>query len=170
MGRFRLLTAIGFAFCLGFLGAACTKSHDVGLESASLLGGSGAMTASAGRSAGRGGGMAPRAGGPAAGTGVTTQGCGNCPAGNLLGFVMVPACCAGTKCGLDISTLGLGSGCSESNAPGQADPSCPGSTVGGFAQLEGCCRPDGTCGALDTFLGLGCAVDSSQPVTPCKPK
>jgi hypothetical protein len=50
--------------------------------------------------------------------------------------------------------------CIEANQAGTSDPTCPDITLQGVP-LDGCCKPNGNCGVLDTFLGLGC-VDPSQ--------
>jgi hypothetical protein len=73
-----------------------------------------------------------------------------------------PACCTpDDKCGLDLSALGLSS-CAEMNAPGKADPACPSQSLLGFLTFEGCCREDNTCGAMDTFAGLGCVSSATD--------
>ena len=88
-------------------------------------------------------------------------------------------CCAGegeASCGLDTSALaavGLPAGCIEKDQPGE--PGCfpsaievPG--VGGL-DLEGCCRPDDTCGTVlndvagVVTLGLGCVSPVDLGVT-----
>lgn len=66
------------------------------------------------------------------------------------------------ECGLSAASVGIAE-CLPLNAPGAADASCPTVTIAGFLQLQGCCGVDGTCGALDTFLGLGCAKVASSP-------
>jgi hypothetical protein len=47
--------------------------------------------------------------------------------------------------------------CVQLNFPGHADPSCHSPFSGTGFDDNGCCRPDGTCGVLDTQFGLGCA-------------
>jgi hypothetical protein len=75
--------------------------------------------------------------------------------GNVFGVALAGCCTADDKCGLDLASVGFG-GCEESNAPGAANASCPSQTIAGILPLSGCCKPNGTCGALDTFIGLGC--------------
>jgi hypothetical protein len=70
-----------------------------------------------------------------------------------MGTVTGYACCADpsqSKCGVVEVTQ-----CVQLNYPGHVDPSC-GSPFNG-TDFPGCCRPDGTCGVLDTQYGLGCA-------------
>jgi hypothetical protein len=69
------------------------------------------------------------------------------------GTVTGYACCvdpARSTCGVVEVTE-----CVELNYPGHVDPTChsPLSSL----DFPGCCRPDGTCGVLDTQYGLGCA-------------
>jgi len=60
-----------------------------------------------------------------------------------------------------VSSSFIGGGqCVEGGQPGEPSSQCKGISQGGFT-LAGCCKPDGTCGVLDTFLGLGC-VDPAQ--------
>ncbi len=69
------------------------------------------------------------------------------------GTVTGYACCADpahSKCGVVEVTQ-----CVQLDYPGHLDPSC-GSPFNG-SDFPGCCRPDGTCGVLDTQYGLGCA-------------
>jgi hypothetical protein len=187
------------AVSAGLLLAACTKSHDVDFVEQPLMAGSAAGSGTAGKasagtgSAGRTGaagrigaagtGAAGRIG--AAGTGAagrigaagrggaagggTMLSCGTCAPANLFGFIMAPACCtSNNKCGLDLSQLGSAT-CVEQNAAGTLDPSCPTASVMGV-MLQGCCRPDGTCGAMDTYLGLGCTAATSTETVTCTPK
>jgi hypothetical protein len=131
-----------------------------------------AGTGAAGRIGAAGTGAAGRIGaagrGGAAGAG-TMLSCGTCAPANLFGFLMAPACCtSNNKCGLDLSSLGSAT-CVEQNAAGTLDPSCPAASVMGV-MLQGCCRPDGTCGAMDTYLGLGCTAATSTETVTCTPK
>jgi hypothetical protein len=163
--------------------AACTLSHDVWTGSVPAgSGGRGGSTALAGRAGGgtggRAGAVAAAGGGGRAGTGASGRGgagggatgCGMCAGATVAGLFQTPGCCTpDNKCGLDVSSLGLG-GCMEQNAAGTLDANCPSATVAGFLTFQGCCRPDGTCGAMDTFLGLGCAANSTPPAQSCKPQ
>jgi hypothetical protein len=65
----------------------------------------------------------------------------------------VASCCAAAnQCGLSIVTS-----CIAPDQPGGLDPSCPDVTLPGTTTtLRGCCGADSRCGALDTFMGLGC--------------
>jgi hypothetical protein len=161
MGR-RLTVGLRFSFAVALVTlAACTESHDVEeTPSGTEEGGSGGSSPRAGSggaggtsNAGRGGTAAPRAG--SGGSAVAPVECGGT---SCMGNALLPGCCTSDdKCGLNLASFGVGTGCSEMNAPGTANASCPGMSFMGFVQLEGCCRPDGTCGVLDTFTGLGCA-------------
>lgn len=146
--------------------SACTESHDVDEPGGSDEGGSGGSRAQSGASgAGRGGSGNSNPGGSGASTAPMECGGTACTANAFL-----PACCTSDeKCGLSLSGFGLGEGCSEMNAAGAADTACPGQNLGGFLQLDGCCRPDGTCGVLDTFAGLGCASLGTEMAMRCEP-
>lgn len=67
------------------------------------------------------------------------------------------ACCPGylsNRCG-----LWVGGGCVELGQPGSPNSQCRGALANpgpNEASFAGCCRPDGTCGYLDSALGLGC--------------
>lgn len=77
------------------------------------------------------------------------------------GTVTGYACCADparSKCGVVEVTQ-----CVQLDYPGHLDPSC-GSPFNG-SDFPGCCRPDGTCGVLDTQYGLGCAQLPFVPPT-----
>ena len=50
----------------------------------------------------------------------------------------------------------------------QAGPQLSPLSVQGFT-LQGCCRPDGLCGAMDTFLGLGCVNPADFGLPPGPP-
>jgi pilus assembly protein FimV len=155
-----------------------------GRSGASASAGRGGSIASAGRSgstgsagragstgaAGRAGatGSAGRAGsGQAGAAGGTVLSCGTCASANVFNILAVPACCTSdAKCGLDLSTLGIMM-CVEQNAPGTLDASCPAGMTMGIS-MQGCCREDGTCGTMDTLLGLGCTVSTSGQTMACK--
>jgi hypothetical protein len=169
VGCFVLLFAMGTSGT-----SACTKSHDVmpvglSLEDDDGAAGSAADDGSAGtnnagtagrRSPGGTAGGAAGSGGGAAGTGLTPgAGCDNCEPASVGGVINLPACCAqasggGMTCGLDVSSLGMGA-CVERDGPGVPDSTCP-SVDQQIVTLPGCCRPNGKCGSLDTFVGLGC--------------
>jgi collagen type I/II/III/V/XI/XXIV/XXVII alpha len=114
--------------------------------------------------AGTGAGTAGRA--AAAGSGSVLA-CGTCNAASVFGgLISAPACCTtDNKCGLDLTSLGM-AGCAEQNAAGTLDASCPAQSLSGIS-FQGCCRPDGTCGSLDTYLGLGCVAGTGATPTAC---
>lgn len=63
------------------------------------------------------------------------------------------------KCGIDLSeALGGDPICVELEQPGDLDESCPNLELEGAPPMMGCCSSFGICGALDTFLGLGCTA------------
>jgi hypothetical protein len=73
---------------------------------------------------------------------------------NGTGTVTGYACCvdpARSACGVVEVTQ-----CVELNYPGHVNAACPSLPLSG-SDAPGCCRPDGTCGVLDTQYGLGCA-------------
>ena len=180
----------------GMLGA-CTKSHDVLAAGQSLAAtpgntaGSGASGSGAGGS-GLGTGIAGTTGGAgttgsaggkgSAGTtggaggkgsaGSASAACDSCQAGGISGIITLPPCCAKNAagadvCGLDVSQVLKSASCLERNAPGTADTTCPISTQMMGITLQGCCRPDGTCGSMDTFLGLGCTPNADGTKKAC---
>lgn len=159
--RQRFGWCVSAALCV--LGA-CVESHDIEAPGAAGSGGNVARGGSGGRS-GSGGRATSGSGG--SGTGNTSIECGGETCSGSAFFGM-PCCTDDDKCGIDVSSFGLGMGCNEMNAPGTADASCPGMNLAGFFMLEGCCRPDGTCGVLDTFAGLGCTALGGQAMT-CDP-
>lgn len=76
-----------------------------------------------------------------------------------------PACCAGNDTNLCGYELGAffptpQGACFPANAPGGNVPGCPGAQVETdtySAYLSGCCMPmNGSCGLLETRIGLGC--------------
>ena len=81
-------------------------------------------------------------------------------------------CTADGACGFQVQALGPD--CLQANNPGVIDPACPAFSipVGPGISLAGCCRPDGNCGAMDTFIGFGCADLSAvggPPPKACNP-
>lgn len=157
---------------MGLLELAPDASTDDGDDEAgrggSTAAGTEGSTATAGRGGSAGGGgiggragvggrAASNAGSSAAGSGTIP--CGMCPApGGLSSFVQATSCCTeNNECGLTAAALGV-STCAPLNAPGTADGNCPSVSIAQGFTLGGCCTPDGTCGALDTFLGLGCVA------------
>ena len=150
--------AVGFfAVC-----AACTASHDVEANGQTSAGGS-ADSASAGSSARAGSGASAGAGAASCGD------ASDCEDANLFGTPVPGSCTSDGKCGMDLSGFGLGTGCAELDAPGVQDSACPSQSIGGFFTLQGCCRPDGTCGAMDTFVGLGCTSAAPGDAVSCEP-
>ena len=183
-----------WSFLFVSLLSACTKSYDVegpGLGEArddddvdasadeedpvagrgGRGGASGSVTAGRGGAGGRGviGGRGGAGGRGAAGTGAAPS-CGNCPEPPLLAaFIGAESCCAaGNVCGLTAATAELAE-CQPLAAPGEENESCPEVVIGGLLPLPGCCREDGTCGALDSILGLGCARASGGATMSCTP-
>jgi len=160
-GLHRMFIACALVCC----SAACSSSHDVAGSGQALAGGRGGTAAEAGRAgeASLSGGRAGSAGGSA------TVSCGSktCMGSNVFGVALPGCCTADGKCGLDLGSVGFG-GCEEANAPGAANAACPSQTIAGILPLSGCCKPNGTCGALDTFLGLGC-ISLDAGATSCKP-
>lgn len=176
---------------------ACTKSHDVTAAGAPLgdegtagvagadLGTAGTESGTAGTTnvgtAGTGVGTAGTGVGTAgttAGTGTGNPfppgtGCNNCQDANVGGQLTLASCCAeaaggGETCGLDLSSLGM-PGCLERDGAGTPDDTCPSSNQQ-VITLPGCCRPDGKCGSLDTFIGLGCTPQADGIDQDCGPQ
>ena len=67
------------------------------------------------------------------------------------------------KCGVDMSAFGF-PGCTQLAQPGVLDTACPEVLFGPPPAMAGCCTASGHCGAMETFLGLGCTSnpDSSS--------
>jgi hypothetical protein len=127
----------------------------------------GISTGGSGNAGGDGGsGNIGGTGGAGGSGGVVVCGGVECPPPSVP-IGQVDSCCVGDKCGITSSFLG--SQCIELNQPGQPDPSCPPQSIQGFT-LPGCCKPNGMCGVMDSFIGLGC-VDpgpfTGQPPIPC---
>ncbi|MFO0570052.1 MAG: hypothetical protein U0263_30695 [Polyangiaceae bacterium] len=110
------------------------------------------------------GGISDGGSGNVAGTGVVCGGQLCTPPSTPIG--QVDSCCVGDKCGITSSLIG--SVCVELGQPGKPDPTCPAQSIQGIP-LQGCCKPNGICGVLDTFIGVGC-VDPSQFGGPPSPK
>lgn len=190
----RVRNVLGSLLLAGSLvsAGACTQSHDTEASaSVPMAGGGGATNAGrSGSGAGRSGSGAGRSGSSAggraaagrtggagrasagsgsAGTPATVSCGGRMCAGGSSFLGAVPACCTtDAKCGLSLAGLGLGQ-CTERDAPGTLNEACPDQTIGGLLTLAGCCRPDMTCGALDTMLGLGCVALGGANTTACEP-
>lgn len=99
-------------------------------------------------------------------TGTPALGCVDCQGADLLGLVQFPSCCTtDSKCGLDFAAVAGMPLCLERDAPGNADPTCPAAMASMFS-LPGCCRPDGTCGALSTLVPLGCISSDIASLLP----
>jgi hypothetical protein len=79
-----------------------------------------------------------------------------CPEPNL---PVAQKCCTDqNQCGLSVELIG--GGCIAGGQPGAQDSECPPVDLAAFGlplTLNGCCRPNGMCGVLDTFIGFGCA-------------
>jgi hypothetical protein len=183
------------AFTLGLMASAalgfpaCSSEDDP----PSTPGGSGpGGSGGSGGSAGSGG---------SGGSGGSTGGTGGEPPVECGGMVCptalndyVPACCVGTKCGLvPPPDLGLSADCVETKQAGRPDSTCyPDAGVpidaggldagnlldGGVFVIQGCCRPNGKCGALLNFpdygVEFGCVdptqyVDAGQAAPSCTP-
>jgi hypothetical protein len=74
------------------------------------------------------------------------------------------SCCRGLRdgtCGIAVSEAD-GAACFARDVPGEAHASCP--AVGPASnRRDGCCRPDGRCGAQFEALGLGCLAREDIP-------
>jgi hypothetical protein len=167
-------TVCSLAFRLGFCGllvlSACTESHDVEATSGEEGGSGGSRAQSGSGGGGRGGSGTSTAGGNANAGGSGAAATVECGGSMCMGNAFAMACCTtDKKCGLDLSAVGFGSGCSELNAPGTANTACPSQNLMGFLMFDGCCKPDGTCGVLDTIAGLGCTSTGAAMGTRCTP-
>jgi hypothetical protein len=59
--------------------------------------------------------------------------------------------------------------CIELDQPGRPESSCPMVTYPPLGVLPGCCTPDGTCGSLETNVGVGCVqIPVLTPFGVCK--
>jgi hypothetical protein len=86
------------------------------------------------------------------------------------GLLGATSCCTSENaCGLSATALGVVD-CFPLNAPGAADTTCPAVDIAGLVTLNGCCGPDGMCGALDTYVGLGCAAVAVGDPVSCTPQ
>lgn len=89
---------------------------------------------------------------------MTGNECGSCepvapnPTLGLIGIEPTSCCTEDDKCGLEIQDAG----CMERDQEGTITDECSGVSLGGFISLDGCCRPDGTCGIMDDMIGYGC--------------
>jgi hypothetical protein len=157
------LRCIGVVFAASVGLSGCVASHDVAGQDQGL-----SPDGSTAGSAANGGAGGTRSAG---GSGATSVSCGSdkCPGGNVFGQALPGCCTSDNKCGMDVASLGFGAGCAEMNAPGAVSAACPSQNLGGFLPLDGCCRPDGTCGVLDTFAGLGCTNVGATQTTRCTP-
>lgn len=131
----------------------CSKSHDVELDG-SGLDGSGPDAGGTGGEGGEGGAGS----GGEGGTGGAVPECvvSECdPAPDLPLPIPIDTCCTAQElCGLSTAFIGGGE-CLERDAPGTMDSSCPSRSMMGLT-AAGCCKEDGTCGVMDTFIGFGC--------------
>jgi hypothetical protein len=146
----------------GGVGAEGGVGGDAGFGG-SIGGDAGFGGTSAGGFGGSSGGGFGGVGGDAGGTFA----CGGQPCPPAPGGFAQPCCTFGDECGVQIGFLG--GECQPFDQPGVLDPDCPDLNLMGF-NLDGCCRSDGICGVMDTFLGLGCVDPSSfgqPPGPPC---
>jgi len=161
---------IAYVVCCGAL--ACTSSHDVDGSGQALVGGTGGAGGTGGSQAGRagiaGGGGRPAGGSGRGGAAAVSCGGASCAGTNIFGVALPGCCTTDEKCGVDLASVGFAATCQEANAPGKANPACPSQTVAGILPLSGCCKPDGTCGALDNLFGLGC-ISVSTGAPSCTP-
>ncbi len=73
-----------------------------------------------------------------------------------------PCCASVDRCGVDLSNYGYGplpTGCVDAHGEGVIDPSCSSFSVSwphGAGELDGCRRPDGSCGVM---IGKGLDFD-----------
>lgn len=75
---------------------------------------------------------------------------------------------AADQCGVDMSEFGF-PGCTELEQPGVLDAACPPVEFPpGSPPMQGCCTEAGHCGAMETFVGMGC-TSNPDPSTwvPC---
>ena len=75
---------------------------------------------------------------------------------------------AADQCGVDMSEFGF-PGCTELAQPGVLDAACPPVEFPpGSPPMQGCCTEAGHCGAMETFVGMGC-TSNPDPSTwvPC---
>lgn len=76
------------------------------------------------------------------------------------GLPLMGCCLPDDSCGIATTALSgvfaIEGGCQGYDQPGTFDTQCPEVRVPLHQSLEGCCRPDGTCGNDLTGLGLGC--------------
>jgi hypothetical protein len=124
-------------------------------------GGFGAVDGGSGGAVVGGSGGIPSGGAPAGGSGGSSGTgvvCGGQVCEPPSAPIPVDSCCVGDKCGLSSDLIG--GQCIELGQPGTVGGGCPDQNFQGFP-LEGCCKPNGNCGVMDTFLGLGC-VDPSE--------
>lgn len=167
---------------------ACTKSHDVAatalsLQDGGVLPGDDGDDGNAGTKADKdkdagqvgvgkpdtGVGSAGKGGSGGGGNSCVATACDAAPMLPIPGIMIGTCCTTDDKCGFDVSQLGMGEACLEQDAPGDLDPSCPPVSFMGIVDMAGCCRPDGTCGSQDTFLGLGCTLNADDQGIPCNP-
>jgi hypothetical protein len=60
------------------------------------------------------------------------------------------------QCGTDMTEFGF-PGCTQLHQPGVLDAACPPVAFPpGAPPMEGCCTEAGHCGAMETFVGMGC--------------
>jgi hypothetical protein len=72
------------------------------------------------------------------------------------------------QCGTDMAEFGF-PGCTQLNQPGVLDAACPPVAFPpGAPPMEGCCTEAGHCGAMETFVGMGCTSNpDSSTWVPC---
>jgi hypothetical protein len=85
-------------------------------------------------------------------------------------------CCARSHdnrnvCGVDKSIVSNGSSgtCFPLAQPGVVDEKCPLGDPNPYTlePLPGCCTPDGICGVMRDYVGLGCSTMDSYPPVSC---
>ncbi len=151
--RFMLLVA-GFACFAGLAGLSCKHDYDA------LQHGNGTAIDDSGV-----GGQSGRDAGDSGegGTGGSIGACAPCdPPSEAAQELGLEACCRGadrTECGL---ALGTGTACFSRDAVGAVDSQCPAVGTAG-ERRDGCCRPDGHCGASFEGIGLGCVAREDIP-------
>jgi len=101
----------------------------------------------------------------AGGAGGATDMCEPCDALSEEAMsVGLASCCRGLRnatCGIGVSEADDGA-CFPRDVPGEADATCPAVGPAGNRR-DGCCRPDGRCGAQFEALGLGCVAREDIP-------
>lgn len=155
-----LLLALVLGAC-GDDGGGSPRDGDQGMDASASPDGA-SPSAGGGGNGSRLDGSAPDASSTPGGGGATkTCGGTRCPAlAPELAALGASACCAeADRCGIE-TPFAPGT-CLLPGAPGGADLACPAFTPNALFTWNGCCTPDGDCGALDGAGVLGCVANAS---------